>query len=379
MARSPKPPLTIDLLLPIDVTFFREVLLGVRAFSRIGKPWTLNVRRDDEHFLGALAGDKPDAALGAMFSKPILDAVGAAGIPAVNVSGRDWSTLPSVIADNHAIGRVAAEHFLACGFERFAFIGGDTLFSRERGEGFLRRLEEEGFSCEMRGDRADGWWLEIPPPLALFAENDGVAQRLVSECLQAGRAVPEETAVLGVDNDSVACELSDVPLSSIDPAAGRIGYLAAELLEKLVDGGTVPEHPIRVSPVGVVHRPSTDVFVVDDPDLAAAMRVIAQRACEPITVEQVMEHVRVSRRTFEKRFKARFARTPHDEIRRVQFEQARRLLAETDWSIVRIAHHIGHSDPKRFITLFRKAFGDPPGAYRRKLRSGVSGPARQGG
>ncbi|MFP4053791.1 MAG: hypothetical protein ACLFV7_08005, partial [Phycisphaerae bacterium] len=64
MARSPKPPLTLDLLLPIDVTFFRDVLLGVRAFSRLGKPWTLNVRRDDEHFLDALAGHKPDAALG---------------------------------------------------------------------------------------------------------------------------------------------------------------------------------------------------------------------------------------------------------------------------------------------------------------------------
>ncbi|MFP4054085.1 MAG: substrate-binding domain-containing protein, partial [Phycisphaerae bacterium] len=333
----------------------------------------------DEHFLDALAGHKPDAALGAMFSKPILDAVGAAGIPAVNVSGRDWSTLPSVIADNHAIGRVAAEHFLACGFERFAYVGGPALFSRERGEGFSARLEEAGLSCETRGDRADGWWLEIPPPLALFAENDGFAKRLVSECLRAGRAVPEEAAVLGVDNDSVACELSDVPLSSIDPAAGRIGYLAAELLEKLVEGGTVPEHPIRVSPVGVVHRPSTDVFVVDDPDLAAAMRVIAQRACEPITVEQVMEHVRISRRTFEKRFKARFAHTPHDEIRRVQFEQARRLLSETDWPIVQIAHRVGHSDAKRFITLFRKAFGDPPATYRRKLRSGSSGLARQHG
>jgi LacI family transcriptional regulator len=297
----------------------------------------------------------------------------------VNVSGRVRSTLPSVIADNAAIGRLAAEHFLACGFERFAFVGGDTLFSRERREGFAACLEEEGFSCETRGDRPRGWWQELPTPLAVLAENDGVAVRLVSECLAAGRAVPEDVAVLGVDNDPVACELCDVPLSSIDPAARLIGHLAAELLEKLVEGESPPGHPIRVSPVGVVNRPSTDVFVVDDPDLAAAMQVISRRACEPITVEEVMEHVRVSRRTFEKRFKARFGRTPHDEIRRVQFEQARRLLAETDWSIVQIAQHIGHSDAKRFITLFRETFGDPPGAYRRRLRSGVSGPARQGG
>ena len=243
------------------------------------------------------------------------------------------------------IGRQAAEHLLERGFRHFGFCGfRDETWSDLRREGFLdvlqrRSLTFDTYASPWRDIRLHSWeqehdaiarWLRrLPRPLAVMACNDVRAQHVLDAARHLGAAVPEEIAVIGVDDDHPLCDLRDPPLSSVVPNAQRIGYEAATLLERLMAGDTPVAREVLIEPLGVTTRQSTDILAIDDPQIAAAVRFIREHACEGLKIAQLLAHSTISRPVLERRFRKFLNRSPQAEIRRVQLARARQLLVVT--------------------------------------------------
>jgi LacI family transcriptional regulator len=180
--------------------------------------------------------------------------------------------------------------------------------------------------------------------------------------------VPEAVAVIGVDDDQQLCELSIPPLTSIDEMPSRIGYEAAAMLERMMDGASPPKGPVLVAPRAVVARLSTDALATDDEVVAWAAHFISRHATEGIHVKDVVAQVPVSRVTLALRFKQVFGRTIREEILRVQLGQVKELLATTNLPIKQVARRAGFHYVEYMARLFRRHVGETPGTYRKRMR-----------
>ena len=315
---------------------------------------------------------------------------------AVDLSGgRGPFGLPRIHCDDHAIGRLAAEHLVECGRRSFGYCGfGGELWAARRREGFvatLGRPDRRSFvyesswhglgaqPFEQDQKHVEAWLLSLPKPVGVMACSDMLGIQVLDGCRSAGLKVPEDVAVIGVDDDTLLCGLCDSPLSSVVPNAEQIGYEAAALLDVLMAGGRAGFKERLIAPLGVVKRLSTDVLAVEDPALAFALRFIHEHACHGNTVDDVVQGVPLSRMTLERRFREFVGRSPHAEIRAVQVERARQLLTETEHPIHRIAQLVGFDHPESFNVLFKREVGMPPGQFRQQARPGPShGPGSNG-
>lgn len=313
------------------------------------------------------------------------------GLPVVDVSAERFaSEFPRVSVDNRAVSQLAAEHLLGKGFRNFAFCGdGRFIWSKQRGGEFRRMLESAGHSCAMfdgipasgrhRGSDAEirgiaDWLAGQSRPLGVFACYDGRAQQVIEACQLRNWHVPDDVAVLGVDNDEVLCELCSPPLSSVLPNARRTGYEAAAMLAHLMQGRPLAsEKSSYVEPVRVVERQSTDVVAVADPKVAAALRFIRHHACEGANVGDVLRAVPMSRTLLERKFKALLGASPHRQIVRTKIERAKHLLVESEVSISVVAELAGFDNASYLSVAFRRETGESPYAYRAKHRISHAG------
>jgi LacI family transcriptional regulator len=308
-----------------------------------------------------------------------------ARIPIVNVSNNAPPPgIPLVCNDDYQIGRMGAEHLLSLGFKNYAFLGFmGHAYSDMRRKGYVERLAEEGLNClvwkdsipaEAENDFASirKWLAQLPLPIALMCCNDIRAKHAINMLIDLDVEVPDQAAVLGVDNDLVQCEFCDRPISSVVPAFDQIGYSAAELLHKLMSGQTGSGAAILIPPVAVEARRSTDTLAVADPMVQKALSIIRTEACTPLRVRDILTRVPLSRRPLEKRFFQAVGRTLHEEILRTQMEHARRLLAGTDMSVLQVSLSAGLANRNQFTAHFRKHFGVSPADYRKNLRGGMS-------
>ncbi len=367
-----KPP--VLLMLWTEHEYARRAAKGAGRYAREHGSWQPVLVRPDPAVLDKpIAGiaAPPAGVIGFFGDAPLQEAIAARGLPAVNVSARlEESPIVRVIADNRAAGRLAAEHLLDVGFRRLAFVGGATWFSRERCAGFVEAAETTGCEVHAFNDprRPDlgGRLARLRPPVGVLGDTDQSALLAQRAVLAAGYRVPEDVAVVGVDNTDVLCDLAPVPLSSVDTAGERIGYTAARILAAMLEGKPAPDGAVLVPPVRVVPRASSGTVAVEDPLLRKALRTIRERACDGLTVEEVARSAGWSRRTLERQMKVHLGRTPHQAIRRIQFERARELLAETRLKISGVAKRCGFGDTRHFLRTFREAFGETPGEYRER-------------
>ena len=294
--------------------------------------------------------------------------------------------VPKIRPDNVGLGHLGAEHFLERGHRHFGFSGFSNYeWSCERRDGFVEALKLAGRECDVfdvsyPGDLTPVWdvaqistlagWLKrLPKPAGVMACMDLRAQQLISAAQASGILIPEEVAILGVNNDPIRCELAYPPLSSVAPNAFQSGYRAAELLAELLAGGKPASYDQRVEPMGVVARQSTDVLAIDDRSVAAALSYIRERASHGITVDEVVRHVYSSRSQLEKKFRRHLGRSPQAEIRRVQVDKIRQLLVETDFPLKKIAELTGFEHVEYMCVLFKRIIGDSPGIYRKKMQT----------
>jgi LacI family transcriptional regulator len=198
----------------------------------------------------------------------------------------------------------------------------------------------------------------------VLAAWDGRAVQVLQACRRIGVAVPDELAVLGVDNDELLCDLADPPLSSVATGILEIGSLAAELLSRMMAGERIPPGPRPVRPSGVVIRQSTDMLAIDDRPVSDALRFIRESAGRTICVEDVLRVVPLSRRVLESRFRRLVGHTPHEEIVRVRLRRVEELLIETDLPLKSIASRTGFPSVQYLICAFKQRNGVTPGRYR---------------
>ena len=312
-----------------------------------------------------------------------LDAARRLQIPVVTVSGAlEEGMLPRVLTDNEAIGRLGAEHLLDCGFGRLAFYSRRGAYDMSlRRRGFVDRVGRAGAECATfeapslfgrwsawthAEQKLDAFLAALQPPVGVMACDDLRARMVLDSCRRVGYRVPDDVAILGVDNNELICEFCDPPLSSIARADRQMGYESAALLDRLMAGKPAPRGDILLPPAGVVRRRSTDVLAIEDPHVAAAVAFIRERIGEPFGVESVMPHVTVSRRWLEQRFKETVGCTIYQYICRTRVEHAKDLLAAPGKKMLLkdIARACGFPSAKRFRLVFERLTGQGPAQYR---------------
>jgi LacI family transcriptional regulator len=364
----------------------RDILSGALRFARRRANWTIQRRPGARRLPDRAALRRADGIIAFINSPEGVAAFRRTRAPLVNVAASlPRSPWPVVANDDAAIGQLAAEHFLERGYRSFAYVALRGDFAPALEEGFARRLAAENLTFRRltygsaREASRPGpfrprphllrWVVDLPPQTAVLAVVDTVAVAVIGACKEMGRAVPDDIAVLGVNNDELACEAVDPTLSSIETAGEQIGYRAAMLLADLMAGAPLPASPVWVPPLGVIVRASTGATAIADPVVSAALAFVRHNVSHPTSVSDVLESLLVSRKSLERKFRQHLGRTPLVEIRRVHLQHAQQLLIHTDYPMNDVARRSGFARPQHMATLFHRLVGTTPTAYRQQFRN----------
>ena len=335
---------------------------------------------------------KPDGLITTILSKEVANVLRRWQRPTVAVSNviPTPSRCARVFVDNAETARLAAQHFLERSLRHFAFVGpAHHEYASQLRMAFSQWVAKAGFDvheyimspnmefdpsgCQWALDTQVAAWLRaLPKPIGIFTAADEFGTQLLEICRESKIRVPEEIAVLGVENDEFECNLARPKLSSIALPAEAIGYRAASLLAELLSGDQPPASPVLVAPLGVTARRSTDVIAVDDLEIVAAVRYIRENIQQPLTVSDVLKIVPLGRRTLERRCIASIGWGIGAEIRRARLERARWLLANTDMSVKSVARHSGFSEYRHFAVALKQTDGISPTEYRKQHQSSAS-------
>jgi LacI family transcriptional regulator len=308
-------------------------------------------------------------------------------IPVVELYGQlENSPLPTVCGSDEAIGALAARYLIDRGLQSFAFSGyPNENWANMRQRGFIHECNEAGFKCATfdyprsvtalrdweRWQRQLAEWLQKRPRgLGMMACSDRHAQRILDACKRVSLNVPDDVAVIGVDNDVALCQLADPQLSSIADNPKRIGFEAAALLDQIMQGKKTFEHAgrLNIPPRGVVARSSTEVRSATDPLITDVLRFIRDQKHSGTSVKEIVAHFDVPRSVFFRRFRKATGRTPHSEILRARIDRVKHLLVQTSLSAHEIAVACGFEHPEYMGAMFKKATGQTPGDYRRERK-----------
>ncbi len=287
---------------------------------------------------------------------------------------------PAVANDKITIGKNAAEYLISRGFKNFAYCGYGILeFSEARGESFARFLQEKGYKANVYHEPQKAirgsddffkslikWLRSLPKPVALMVCNDDRGSEVLEACRLADLRVPEDIAVLGVDNDELVCGLADPPLSSIPLNTEKAGYEIAESLDAMMNGEDLTGEVITVLAKQVVTRQSTDILAVEDEEVSSAIQFIRERARDDIQVSDVVDATMLSKRALQQRFKKALGRSISDEIRRIRMDLVAKMLVETNLTVSQISQKLGFVDFEHIGRYFKKQKGVSPTGYRKK-------------
>ncbi len=371
----------IALYYPMRLGLWQRVIRGIFAYARPAKPWVFSMAVHEDPKL--LLKWKPDAIIGQVETPRAVEVLKKVDIPLVDTSySVHQLQVPRVRFDDCEIGRLAAKYLLDRGFENLAFVGSpEVAFEVARRDGVLAEVARHGRACLSPpdmvrslnqpddlgpvGKRMMHWLEQAPKPLAIVAAVDPLALRISEACLAIGLRIPEDVALLGVNNDELICNLAFPPLSSVRLAATQLGFEAAKLLDGWLETGKPKSEDRILKGADVVTRQSTDIYATADDVLNQALRFIRDHAAERVSVGDVVNALDVSRSSLERRFKALLKRSPLDEIRRVQLQQAKQLLIESNLTMPEIARASGFRDGKHFAMAFRKRLQTSPSDFRR--------------
>lgn len=357
----------VTLLIETSRAFGRDLITGIARYSKLNGPWSFF--RDPRGLKTAIPHIERWEADGIIMrntpiSKKLLDF----NIPVITVlhyQEKD-SKLPIVKTIGSSMSIMAANHLKNQGFSNFAFCGfGDLDWSLERQKSFIDFLSKFGFevsvyspskslSIQKEHIKISKWISSLPKPIGIMACNDDRGQHILEACKTAEVHVPEEVAVIGVDNDTLICDLCDPPLTSIALNTIDAGFKTAELMDRLMNGEKMNGQLIPVSATHVVKRQSTDILAVDDKNLINALLYIRENARERISVSDVVNSTSLGRRNLEGKFKQILNRSIMEEARRIRIEQISKILLETDLSITEITSAFSFTEIEHISRYFRK-------------------------
>ena len=304
--------------------------------------------------------------------------------PMVELLGNGKSIPIEVLPDEATMSKLCIDHFLERGFKNLAFYSfGQSWWIDRRRELFQEAATVKHFTPFWLSEKSDDesvplpiwrkkyeeslitWLKTLPRQTGIIAASDSQAMRVIQSCQKIGMKIPEEIAVLGIDNDTHLCNLLTPQLSSLDQNAVQVGYEASRLLDmKMNRRKDIPKLPILISPLHVVTRRSTDVTAIDDPDIAAALHFIGEYATQGIRVSDLVKEINLSRSTLTRQFQKILGRSPKEEITRICLNHAQYLLIHTNLPINVVAKQSGYHSVEYFVSMFRKHIDKSPLQFR---------------
>jgi LacI family transcriptional regulator len=374
----------VALLVEMSSGYCRGLLEGIHAFAKQEGDWSIYLNEQER---GAtpppwLREWRGDGIIARIETDEIGRALQLLKIPIVDLSAaRRVQDIPWADTDDEAIAKLAIDHFLDRGFAKVAFCGDAGFAWSNSRRNFFRSLALEA-GCEYfehqvayRYDPDFSWdnvrlalsrWIRaLPTPIAIMTCNDYLGKHLLDLCRSLQISVPEEVAVLGVDDDRLLCSLCTPSLSSIAPNTFQTGFEAAELLQRMMERA-VDATSIRLvtQPLGVELRESTDTMAIPDEDVTKSLVFIRRNALRGIQVGDVLKVVSMSRRSLEHKFQKFLGHSPHEEIMRIKMARIKELLTKSGDSIHTIAQRTGFAHPEYMTAAFKKANGITPTEYR---------------
>lgn len=380
MIKIPK----VILLIKPEGAFDRRLLLGIAKYAHLHGPWAIfheveQRKRNPRTFknLGA------NGIIADIRETPKMVSLFGLDIPIITIGNPalDDSIFPNIISNADMISKMGAEHFFERGFKHFGFCNyQDFYWSVHRAGAFEFYVNRAGFDCDIyhriSSQEQLSWekeqrllmkWLQaLSKPVAIMACNDDFGRQVLEACKLGNIAVPEEVAVLGVDNDEIICNLTDPPLSSVHLNTEKAGYEAAELLERLMHGENMSGQMVITEPTHIEVRKSTDILAIEDVEVAEAMRFINKNFRFPIQVENVAEAIGLSRRCLSTRFKKAIGSTINCEISKTRIKHIKFMLSDTRLSIGEIASKFGFQGIEKLSRFFYRETGMTPTEYRKK-------------
>ena len=308
MKRRPQ----VALLIEASSSYARGVLRGIHSYLREHDPWLIYLleaefpRLFNENWKG-------DGILVHIQSRQMFQSIRRTGLPVVCVGGlKEVGSAPNINADDALVAKLAVDHLLERGFKHFGFYGDNRFsWSVRRKESFAELTSKAGYPCniwlgagvnrrdefywEQEDEQLSDWIRQLPKPAGVMTCADFHAWRLLEICRRLNVAVPDDVAVIGVDNDELLCDLATPPLSSVRLDTRRIGYEAAKMLDRWM-AGKPPRMSVRIPPLEVAARQSTDVLAVSDGEISHAVRFIRDHACEGIKVGNILRCATIAQR-----------------------------------------------------------------------------------
>ena len=396
--RDSERPL-IAIVMNTALSFDREIVSGAAQYAREAGDWQLYMEVEAGQRLPRLATWRGHGMLASFDDEKQVRSILRTNVPVVAVGGMACHVpelgIPAVATDHDAIAILAAEHFLERGLRHFGYYAAPhaqtTRWSESRGDAFARRVEAAGYRCERYTaehgaedwdslqDSLGGWLESLPKPAGVMACDDARGRHVLEACRARNVRVPHEVAVVGVDNDELICELGTPPLTSIQQATRRIGYVAARILDGMIRKGSGqrtgrerhPSATTLVPPIGIVARRSTETLAVADPAIGKTIETIRERAFGNISVAELAEIAGVARWKLEKRFCEAVGHSIHEDIVRVRLAEVQRLLRTTDLPLKAIAPRTGFRSVPYLVTVFRRRFATTPAQFRRLEQRGM--------
>lgn len=312
--------------------------------------------------------------------KDIIDFIRKAEVPVVNLTN-DVDCGHKVLLDNRCCGEMAADHFLDRGFQHTAFLkfsGASDIVNRLTG--FKNSIEAAGKDftlldwAERKSKRSDNNWMrwlqqqlqQLPKPVGILAQSDNAANRLICACEATGLLIPEQVAVIGIDNNEMVCSSAAIPISSIDSNRERLAYEAASLLDRIMAGEKGSSEPLIIAPREIIIRQSTNILAIEHPQVATALRFIWENYSTRITVEDVLKTSTMSRCGMYRAFERYVGRSIGSELSRKRISKAQSLLANSELKHYEIAEASGFTSAEQFSRAFSREVGITPTEYRQQ-------------
>ncbi|BBD81323.1 XylR family transcriptional regulator [Aerosticca soli] len=385
-------PLRIALLFNANKSYDRHVFAGIGQYlgsTRVD--WDLFLEEDFRCRVQGIERWRGDGIIADFDDPTVAEALTRTALPVVGVGGsyRDATLypqgMPYVATDNAKLVRLGYTHLIDQGLERFAFYGmppaPDHRWALEREAAFVELLQADGrepIIYRGRPTSAGGWdvavehlvaWLEaLPKPIGILCVTDARARQLIQACLLAGIAIPEQVAVVGIDNDALARMLMRIPLTSVIQGTEEMGRTAAHLLHQMLRGIDHSATRIVVPPAGINVQASSRHQPVRSAHVMRARLYIRQYGCLGIKVEQVAEHVGVSRTVLEEHFRRELKQTVHQALLQHKLESARELLVKTDLPLAEIAVRCGFTSLPYLYAVFRREYDMTPREFQAEAR-----------
>ena len=391
----------IALLFNANKVYDRDIMAGIAAYLNSTRvSWDLYLEEDFRCRLPGIGRWQGDGIIADFDDPAVSEALSRSSIPVVAVGGSyaDESNyplrIPYVATDNFKLIKLAYDHLIESGLVRFACFSlpqaDVNRWAQERETAFCRLMQRDHMAPEIyRGlsTSAPSWdtaveqqiaWLHsLPKPIGIIAVSDARARQLLQACMSAGIAVPEQVALIGIDNDPLARMLTRIPLSSVIQGTQEMGRAAAHLLHQMLNGAPVADKRILVPPVGLNALASTRHEPASHPRVMQACHFIRQYACQGIKTGQVADYVGISRSSLESSFRHELGRSIHDEILRFKLDAATTILLRDVGNIAEIAVRCGFTSVQYMHTVFKRELGCTPREYQERQLQAPPAPGFQ--